>query len=496
MQPTEPTTQERLHRRGICVIIPTYNNAGTIADVVQRTLAQCSDVIVVDDGCTDDTPRILDAIEGITVVRHAKNAGKGTALRTGFNKALDMGFRRAITLDADGQHFPEDIPLLLQANIEHPDAIIVGERMDLENVERSGGSKFANAFSNFWFAVQTLHPMRDTQTGYRLYQLRKLHGLRFLTSRYEAELELLVFSVWHGVELRSTPVHVYYPPREERVSHFRPGLDFTRISILNTILCILAVIYGLPLTTTRWALTILRSLFALCVFLTGTLGALLPATLICSFMKSERRMRALHNLLQAVGKTVCESCMPLVGIKYEVHNPHGETFTKPAVVTCNHQSVLDIMMMLAQSPKLAILTKDWVWSNPFFGPAIRHAECYPVTMGMDELLPKLQSLVDRGYSIMMYPEGTRSVDGKILRFHRGAFEIARQLNLDILPLVEAAPCRVMRKGSKILHKGTVRIDYDRRITPEEQRQLGEVKHVTSWFRKYYIQRYAEVEDQL
>ena len=226
----------------ICVIIPTYNNAGTIRDVVQRCLLHCKDIIVVNDGSTDDTESILASIQSITVVTLTKNSGKGAALKAGFRKAIAMGFSHAITIDADGQHYPEDIPLLLEANALNPDALIVGERKGLDAMERSGGSKFANAFSNFWFAVQTGIRLRDTQTGYRLYPLKKLYGLSLLTSRYEAELELLVFAAWHGVKIVQQPVNVFYPPQEERVSHFRPAYDFTRIFILNTCLCFLALL--------------------------------------------------------------------------------------------------------------------------------------------------------------------------------------------------------------------------------------------------------------
>ena len=182
--------KQSLHDRGVCVIIPTYNNAGTIADVVKRTLLHCDDVIVVNDGATDSTKEILTGISGITLINSPKNEGKGAALRRGFRKALEQGFTYAITLDADGQHYPEDLPLFLEANIEHPGCLIVGER-NLEGVERSKGSSFANAFSNFWFCVQTFHRLPDTQTGYRLYPLKKLIGLSLLTSRYEAELELM-----------------------------------------------------------------------------------------------------------------------------------------------------------------------------------------------------------------------------------------------------------------------------------------------------------------
>ena len=223
-----------LKDRGICIVIPTYNNVGTIEDVVLRAKGQCDDVIVVNDGSTDGTEEVLHRIDGITTVIHSANKGKGEALKSGLSKARDAGYAYAITIDADGQHFPEDIPLLLDANRKHPGSIIVGQRKELEKAERSAGSKFANSFSNFWFCVQTGKYLKDTQTGYRLYPIKKLHGLSFLTSRYEAELELLVFSCWNGVPIYSVPINVYYPPKEERVSHFRPGYDFSRISILYT----------------------------------------------------------------------------------------------------------------------------------------------------------------------------------------------------------------------------------------------------------------------
>lgn len=126
-----------------------------------------------------------------------------------------------------------------------PGALVVGER-DLTNVDINGKSSFANKFSNFWFHVQTGRRLNDTQTGYRAYPLDRLHGLGLLTSRYEAELELLVFSAWGGVPIVQIPIRVYYPPQSERVSHFRPVPDFTRISILNTLLCGGAILYGVP----------------------------------------------------------------------------------------------------------------------------------------------------------------------------------------------------------------------------------------------------------
>ena len=300
---TKEEQRYRMRRRGVCVIIPTYNNAGTVADVVLRAKAECDDVIVVNDGSDDGTAALLESIEGITVVTLARNSGKGAALRAGFMEALSKGFAYAVTLDADGQHYPEDIPLLLQANIEHPEALLIGERRDLDSMSRSGGSRFANAFSNFWFMVQTWVPLRDTQTGYRLYPLRRLHGLSLLTSRYEAELELLVFAAWHGVKLHSVPVRVYYPPQEERVSHFRPVYDFSRITLLNTILCFMALLYALPLALLRLLRTVVYTVYSLLFFLCWTLFFLLPASaaVVLVTHDKERRTWRLHRLLNFVG---------------------------------------------------------------------------------------------------------------------------------------------------------------------------------------------------
>lgn len=238
---------EIMKSQKICVVVPTYNNDKTIVDVLQRVLAITGQVIVVVDGCTDRTRELLCRFAGtsLEVVDYEQNRGKGHALVMGFCRAFELGYDYAVTIDSDGQHFPEDIPLFVSALQQHPGALIVGAR-SMEHEHMPGGNVFANKFSNFWFTVQTWRSLPDTQTGYRLYPLRKLSGMRWITSRYEAELELLVFAAWNNVELFSMPVRVYYPPQGERVTHFRPMADFGRISILNTVLCFLAVVYGWP----------------------------------------------------------------------------------------------------------------------------------------------------------------------------------------------------------------------------------------------------------
>lgn len=237
-----------------CSIIATYNNQGTLAGVIERTLeAMEGHVIVVNDGCTDRSSEILGRYadnDRVSVVSYEKNRGKGYALCEGFAEARRLGYDYAVTLDSDGQHFPEDIGNLTAVAEKEIAAgekriIVVGSRnLSAEGMPK--GNRFANRFGNFWFHVQTWQPLSDTQTGFRLYTLSCMPSRRFITNRYEAELEMLVFSAWRGVKLREAPVRVYYAPKGERVSHFRPFSDFMRIFALNTVLFFAALIYGYP----------------------------------------------------------------------------------------------------------------------------------------------------------------------------------------------------------------------------------------------------------
>lgn len=244
---SETDIKRRMHELYICVLIPTYNNEGTLAAVIDSCRQWTDDLLVVNDGSTDNTARLLASYtrQGVAVISYLRNRGKGYALKQGFAYARAHGYRYAITMDADGQHFAADIPHFVAAIAEHPDALVIGSR-DITAENMPAGNTFANRFSNFWFRVQTLQALPDTQTGYRLYPLAKMGRMWWVTSRYEAELEMLVYAAWHGITLVPIPVRVYYPPAGERVSHFRPTLDFLRISLLNSVLCFLAIVYGGP----------------------------------------------------------------------------------------------------------------------------------------------------------------------------------------------------------------------------------------------------------
>ncbi len=230
----------------LCVIIPTYNNRETILKVIEEVHAYCHDIFVVCDGPTDGTRELVERCETpVQVVAYRPNRGKGTALVRGFREALKQGFRYAITLDSDGQHYASDIPAFIEQIATTPDALLIGSR-GLKHDNMPQKNTFANKFSNFWFTVQTGKKLPDTQTGFRLYPLQKMGTMRLVTSRYEAELELLVCSAWRNINIIPLPIQVYYPPAGERVSFFRPAKDFTRISLLNTVFCFAALLYGYP----------------------------------------------------------------------------------------------------------------------------------------------------------------------------------------------------------------------------------------------------------
>ena len=235
----------------ICVIIPTYNNASTLLDVLNRVLVFTDNLIVVNDGSTDDTNKILEdeTFSIIEKVSYSKNQGKGYALKVGFKRALALNYNYAITLDSDGQHFPEDIPLFLENYSKNGSVMLTGVR-SFNNENMPGKNHFANKFSNFWFKVQTGLSLSDTQCGFRMYPLHKLRMWWPITSRYEAELEYLVYLSWRGVPIAPVDVNVYYPPKDERISHFKPAYDFFRISVLNTILTALSI-FMLPVRVVR-----------------------------------------------------------------------------------------------------------------------------------------------------------------------------------------------------------------------------------------------------
>lgn len=242
---TETTSlSESQNKMKVCVLITTYNNEKTLAKVIDEVLLQVDDVIVINDGATDNTSSILKNYPNIIIIEFPKNKGKGYALKRGLQKARDLGFDYAITIDSDGQHFSDDIPVFMEAlQLENHPVILIGSRnMKQEGVPKR--SSFGNRFSNFWFWFETGIRLSDTQSGYRAYPLKAIPK-KYFTTRFEFEIEIIVRSVWKGIPVKNIPIKVHYD-LQDRVSHFRPYKDFFRISVLNTVLVFILLLYIKP----------------------------------------------------------------------------------------------------------------------------------------------------------------------------------------------------------------------------------------------------------
>lgn len=242
-----PDLKDKFHELNCCMLMATYNNAATIGQVISDILSFNVPLIVVNDGSTDNTREIIETF-GDKIILHSykTNVGKGWALRQGFEKARKMGFKNAITIDSDGQHLAADIPTFIEELSKQTDpCLILGNR----NMSQQGipsKSSFGNRFSNFWYWVETGDKQPDTQTGYRLYPIEEYKDMHFYTSKFEFEIEVLIRSSWRNIKIKAVDVDVKYFQGNERVSHFRPFKDFFRISVLNSILTTIALLYIKP----------------------------------------------------------------------------------------------------------------------------------------------------------------------------------------------------------------------------------------------------------
>ena len=266
------------------------------------------------------------------------------------------------------------------------------------------------------------------------------------------------------------------------MAYYLPPMVF-RFLIRNEKLGMRNYAKKLPITIGR----VLRSLFALGFFLVCIYLFVLPFTWLyfrLGKVTEERRLKY-HRLLQRMSDFVIRR---VPGVKFYMENRVGETFERPAVVVSNHQSHLDLMCLMMLTPKIVFLTNDWVWHNPFYGMIIHRAEYYPVSNGIENHVEQLRGLYERGYSICVFPEGTRSEDCSILRFHQGAFYLAQQLGADILPVYLHGVGHVLPKRDFLLRKGRIDVEVGRRM-PVGQSPLLEF---TREMRHHYQAHYDEI----
>ncbi len=216
----------------VWIAVPVYNNPATLRDVVEHCLVQTPNVVVVDDGSTNGDAADLLAGIPVTILRHARNKGKGAALLTALHYISAQQGNWMVTIDADGQHDPADLPRFFPAMHNHPDSIIIGAR-DFATPNVPASSRFGRSFSNFWVQLETGIHVEDTQSGFRAYPVALIKKLPLRGTYYDFEIEVLVRAAWAGLKLRSVPISVWYAPPTERVSSFDSHRDNRRISRMH-----------------------------------------------------------------------------------------------------------------------------------------------------------------------------------------------------------------------------------------------------------------------
>jgi uncharacterized protein len=186
----------------------------------------------------------------------------------------------------------------------------------------------------------------------------------------------------------------------------------------------------------------------------------------------------------------------MVHIKKTIINPRGEDFSQPALIISNHQSHIDLLLLLMLHPKLIVLTTKWVWNNPIYALVIRYLNYYPVMDGYEGLIGKLKSKIEEGYSVIVFPEGSRSPDSSVMRFHKGAFLLAHELGIDVLPIIIHGAGDCMNKGENHLRGGSVTVKIYPRIKPGDFGYGSDYHEMTRRMLTFYRAEYARLKEEL
>ncbi len=217
----------------IWCVIPVYNNARTIKDIVKKCCEILQNILVIDDGSTDANLSELLKNTGAIVISHKINRGKGAAILTALKFLEQKNALSMITIDGDGQHLPSDLKLFIEGIKAFPDALHIGIR-NFNQTSIPGSSRFGRRFSNMWFKVETGQDCKDTQSGFRAYPVPLISKLKLFGSFYDFEIEVIARSAWAGIPINEIDISVVYEPLELRVSHFKKFRDNLRISLMHS----------------------------------------------------------------------------------------------------------------------------------------------------------------------------------------------------------------------------------------------------------------------
>lgn len=247
----------------------------------------------------------------------------------------------------------------------------------------------------------------------------------------------------------------------------------------------------MPITLKNLCSTII----AFTVFILGSIYLTLAGFFGITILgKTDKHTLWYHKRLCGLFRKLANT-MP--NIQYEIQNKANVTFDKPSIIIANHQSHLDLLYLLMLNPTIVCLTNNWVWRCPFYGRVIRYADFYPVENGIEENERKLKKLIEKGYSILIFPEGTRSENCDILKFHQGAFHLADRLNVDIIPIIIHGIGHVFPKKEFLLRKGKIAIKIFDRILPTDTKfRNQESRYTAKAFRKFYEEEYTHLAQEV
>ncbi len=217
-----------------------------------------------------------------------------------------------------------------------------------------------------------------------------------------------------------------------------------------------------------------------------------PKARIYSWFGDNERVRfRLHRHIRRFCRFFSCHCVP--GVNPVLRNDYEETFNKPALIIANHQSLLDLPGTLMLTNRLIVMTGQWVWDSKIYGHVVRFADFFPASMSMDEMLEHIRKCMNRGYSVLIFPEGTRSEDCQIHKFRRGAFHLAEQLKCDIVPVTIFGTGYLLPKNDFCLTPGPECIEIGKRVSYDDG-IMGETHgEMTRYWHKWFVANYAKLE---